>query len=228
MKMTRLVSLAIIAALSLPSISMAMSADGYTGTRTISDGALGAVRLTRDGSLANQESHAKYQEPVMRGNVFTCSDLSGTAVTTKAGLDAAAPMLTLSNPAGSGKALVLIETAVDITASPAGAVGFSLAFNSVTSTAAPTTTTAATVQNANLGLTTTPSGNCYRVATLVGPPVAFRYIGGTTGASAIGGYTLNDNSDGKVIIPPGVTISIQTTAAAAGVGHFLWEEITYP
>lgn len=219
----------LIGILFLSSVSFATSADYFTGTRTISDGVTSSGRSSKDGSVVTQEGHAKYQEAAYRGNVWSCSNYSAVPVTTKAGLDASNPMLTLYNPVGSGKALVMLETAIDITASPAGATGVSLAWNVATSSAGPTLTSTATYTNAILANGGAPPATlCYRAATLVAAPQAFRYIGGTTGASAIGGYTLNDNEDGKVIIPPGVAVSIQTTAALAGVGHFVWEEIPYP
>lgn len=186
------------------------------------------VRLLSDqygpGPLAVQDAHAKYAEAVSHGNVFICANPAGTSVTTVAGLSALNPALTLWNPPGSGKNLVLLEDSIDITASPAAAVGFSLAYNTVLSSA-PATVTAGTVANANLGLNTTPLGQCYRAATLAATPVAIRYVGSVTGASSISPVVMIDNVDGKIILPPGTAISVQTTAAAAILAHFVWEEM---
>jgi hypothetical protein len=162
-------------------------------------------------------------------STYVCSDLQGTAVTTAAGLSPLNPALTLFNPYGSGKNLVLLETAADITSSPAAAVGFSIAYS--TAGALPASTTYAQISKSYVNVSSTgtiPSignvGLCYRAATLASVPVALRYIGGVTGASAISGYTLLDQTNGKVVVPPGGTISIQSTAAAAIVAHFTWRE----
>lgn len=222
--------LALLAVLALPISSFAATSDFLVQDgRNLSSGAMAApAKALYDGSVAVADAHGKYQNAVRSGAVFTCSNPSGTAVTTKVGVDAAAPALTLYNPTTSTKAMVLLEDSVTFTAAPAAAADVFLAFNAVSSTAAPITTTNATIQNANLGLTTTPAGNCFRIATLVAAPVAFRYIGGTTGAAAISGLNLVDNVDGKIIIPPGVAVSIQTTSAASLLAHFEWEEIPYP
>jgi len=220
--------LAVITTLCLPSLSSAMSADGYIGPGSLSgDGVNRTFRVSRDGSLVIQEGHGKYQEAALRGNVWSCSNAAGTSVTTQAGLSHTTPMLTLYNPTGSNKALVLLEVNVTPTAAPAAAAGLMLAYNVATGTA-PVHTTAANYMNASMGIGGTPTAVCDRVATLLAPPVAFRYFGGTTGAAAISGATFTDNIDGKFIMPPGMAISIQTTSAVVGVGHFVWEEINYP
>lgn len=151
---------------------------------------------------------------------FYCADLAGTSVTTQAGLSATTPALTIYNPSTT-KNLVLLDVGLDMTASPAAAAGFMLAY----STGAPTSTTGAAVTPALIGKsTTTALGQCYRIATLPNAPVAFRYLGGTTGAAAIGGVSLTDMTQGKVVIPPGYNVSIQATSAAVIIAHFLWME----
>lgn len=154
------------------------------------------------------------------GSMFYCANAAGTAVTTQAGLSATTPALTIYNPSNT-KNLVLLDVGLDITASPAAAAGFMLAYGQ----GAPTTTTPAVVTPALIGRsTTTAVGQCYRIATLPATPVAFRYLGGTTGAAAIGGVTLTDQTQGKVVIPPGFNVSIQATSAAAILADFVWME----
>lgn len=159
-------------------------------------------------------------------NMFYCSDLQGTPVTTQAGLSRTTPALTIYNPYGSKVNLTLLEVGVDVTASPAAAAAFSLAYSTPS---APTSTTSATITPANLNIQAstqpvTNLGQCYRIATLPSTPVAFRYLGGTTGASAIGGTVFTDQTWGKVVIPPGMTVSFQASSAAAVVVDFVWRE----
>jgi hypothetical protein len=161
------------------------------------------------------------------GSSFTCSNLAGTSVTTQAGLSIATPALTLWNPVNSQKNLVLLDVGIDVTASPAAAAGFMLAYN-VTPSSGPAATTLATVTTNLVGKSTGTlsgaTGQCYRVATLPATPLALRYLGGTTGASGIGGVVLTDQTNGKVVVPPGGLISLQSTSAAAIIAHFTWRE----
>jgi hypothetical protein len=158
---------------------------------------------------------------------YYCNDLAGTAVTTAAGLSPLNPALTLYNPYGSGKNLVLLDVGIDITAAPAAAAQFMLAYS--TAAGAPTTTTPAQTTSAYINVTSTnpvtaSTGLCYRAATIPSVPIAFRYLGGTTGAAAISGVVMTDLTQGKVVVPPGGTISIQSTSAAAIIAHLLWRE----
>lgn len=52
------------------------------------------------------------------GSTFYCANPAGTAVTTQAGLSATNPALTLVNPSGSNKRVVLLETQIVPTALP--------------------------------------------------------------------------------------------------------------
>lgn len=167
-------------------------------------------------------------------NTFYCANVVGSTVTTQAGLSVTGPALVLTNPYGSGKNLTLLDVGINVTASPAAASGFMLAY----STAAPqaivffdTNTVVIpalipAVVNSSTTQVGLSKGQCYGGlgTVLPGKPVAFRYLGGTTGASAIGGVLLTDMTQGKVVIPPGSTISIQSTTAASINTHFLWRE----
>jgi hypothetical protein len=121
--------------------------------------------------------------------------------------------------------LALYGVTIDVTTSPAAAVGFALAANNP-SAAAPTSTTLATMFNSiQPGGQMQGKGRCYSIATLAAAPVAIRYLGGTTGASAIGGVLLDIDLGGAIIVPEGGCVSIQSTSAAAILASFLWEEI---
>lgn len=158
------------------------------------------------------------------GSEFYCANAAGTSVTTAAGLSSSVTPLSIYNPQNSGKNLTILDVGIDVTASPAAAAQFMLAFN-VTPSSGVGLGTIATVTPALIGKSTgTALGQCYRAGTLPGVPVAFRYLGGTTGASGIGGVVLTDQTNGKVVIPPGGLVSIQSTSAAAVLTHFLWRE----
>lgn len=200
-----------------------MESQGKVGQQNLSDGVVSTVRLSKNGAAITANGHAKHEQMVVDGDVYIGANLGGTPVTTQAGLSATTPALTLYNPVGSGINLILISITIDITTSPAAAAGLMLAYN-LASAAAPTATTLANVTNALIGTSKLPTAQCYRIATLAAAPLAFRFIGGTTGAAAIGGFRIVDNIEGEIVVGPGVAISIQSTSAAAILASFTWEE----
>lgn len=201
-----------------------MKVQAKVGKQVASNSSETDLRSDKSGALNVSDAHARLMQATLDGEVYIGANLGGTPVTTQAGLSATTPALTLYNPVGSGVYLVLQTVTVDITTAPAAAAGFMLAYNTMNATA-PSATTTATITSAIVGSNYTPSGQCYRIATLAAAPLAFRFIGGTTGAAAISGVQLIDHVDGEVVIPPGVAISVQATSAAACLCSFCWEEI---
>lgn len=201
-----------------------MKVQGKVGQQILSNGSESDLRMSKNGSLVVMQGGGKYNESVVAGSVYIGANLGGTPVTTQAGLSATTPALTLYNPVGSGVYLSLLSVSVDITTSPAAAAGLMLAYNLATAVA-PTTVTTANVTNALIGTAKQPTAACYRIATLAAAPLAFRFIGGTTGAAAISSTQLIDKIDGEVLVGPGTAISIQATSAIAILASFCWEEI---
>ena len=160
------------------------------------------------------------------GNTFICA--STATFTSQAGLSAATPVISLYNPPNSTKNLVLLEVGIDLNASPAGAAGFILAFDTGTVPAPSSTTILSNnglVSPALLNTSTaTATGICLLNSTLTRAPKALRFLGGTTGASAIGGVLLTDQTQGKIVVPPGSVIAIETTSAASFWADFVWRE----
>jgi len=222
----------VLLAMVVPSFSFSATADGLVQSgRNLNPGLLATpMRATQDGSFATQETHSKYQQAVRDGNVWTCANPAGTPVTTQAGLSVTTPALVLWNPTTSTKQLVLMEDTMALNAAPAAATFFMLAVTTTT----PITTTNAQLFNNQIqasvlpGKSAPPNGQCFSVSTLVGVPVAIRYTGGVTAASSITQPIFTDIVDGKIILPPGTGVTFQTSAAAAIVGSFTWEEIPNP
>lgn len=143
---------------------------------------------------------------------------------TQAGVSVSSPPVSLFNPFGSGKNLTLIEVGVGIAASPAAAAQYFLAFSTM-SVGMSNSGIQATVTPALIGKsTTTALGQCTVAGVLPAVPKPFRYIGGTTGASAIGGVVLTDFTNGKVVIPPGGLVTLQATSVSAVLPQLLWRE----
>lgn len=164
-------------------------------------------------------------------NTYYCANPSGSPVTSQAGVSISSPTLSLYNPLTSKKNLVILDVGIDITASPAAASGIFLAYNVTPSSGSNSTGYTLTnpiVTSAQVGKSTgsltSSLARCQIQGSLPPTPVAFRYLGGVTGASAISGVRLVDETNGKVVVPPGGMISIQATAATAMVAHISWRE----
>lgn len=193
------------------------------GEKKLATGSQTGLRSGRYGELIVADGKLRYSELAASGRMFIGANPSATSVTTQAGTSVTTPALVLYNPSNSGIKMILNTFSVSITASPAANTQFFLAYNPDTS-AAPNTTTDATIISAMVGTTLKPKGKCYRVSTLPDAPIACRYLGGVTGASSISPNVIESKIDGEIILMPGVAISLQASAAAAVLASCSWVE----
>lgn len=201
-----------------------MLAELKAGLVRVANGVANTLRGTSEGALVTAHGAPPELEEAMQGDVFIGANLGGTAVTTQAGLSATTPALTLYNPVGSGVIGVLKRVRIGVTASPAAAAVFMLAYN-LANAAAPTLTTLANVTNSKLDSKKLPTLQCARVATLAAAPLMCAILeGGPAGASAISAGRAETEFDGGILIPPGVCVSVQSTSAAAILASFEWSE----
>src|SRR5713101_1068723 len=84
-----------------------MRIETEVGPQTLSDGALSVPRLGKNAEAIVTELHGKYYETNYRGNIFWATMLAGVIFPAPAAT--AANVMTLANPAGSGKNLVLVS-----------------------------------------------------------------------------------------------------------------------
>lgn len=200
-----------------------MLAELKVGPRIAADSAQIELRGDRTGSLVVSDSHGRYQEAALRGSLFFAANQAGIA--TPVGLATASKNFTLYNPAGSGRNLVLIDVVVQ-SQSDAASGGLYLVGNLTATQAAPVTNTAETVRNCLLG---GPAGVglVYNTTTLAATPVIIRPLPGLvfTTSGMVLGYA-RDEVAGSIIIPPGIYISIQGSAAFTLVCSMTWEEVT--
>src|SRR5438046_5821075 len=98
---------------------------GRVGELLGTDGAIQPLRLTRKGGLAAADVQARYQESVLRGNVYFLS-LSAGAPTAFIGAAGGTPLLGIYNPVGSGQDLVVLVCSGAQTTVPnaAGEIGY--------------------------------------------------------------------------------------------------------
>src|SRR5438552_3435596 len=90
---------------------------GRVGELLGSDGAIQPLRLTRKGGLGAADVQARYQESVLRGNVYYLAT-GAAAPTAFTGAAAGTPLIGVFNPSGSGKALIFLLTSATPTAVP--------------------------------------------------------------------------------------------------------------
>ena len=198
------------------------------GQATQGDGTKDILRLTRNLALLGANSQSAFQAAVERGNVFAVANQAG--VTSQAGLSATTPVLTLANPAGSGKNLILWYAGASFTVAfaTAGAIFAAVGTNTIAAAVTGTKTTAH--RNLKLG-GGEPSIVPLLAATLPAAPVAVGILGaGLTGAiTTIPGVPSYERwFNGSIIITPGTNFSLQTGVASGASGMFceyVWEEV---
>ncbi len=202
---------------------------GAAGRAGTAAGQSHAVRMNRDAAYFNAPVCARFQEAVLQGNCFGAANQTG--VTTQAGLSATEPVLTLFNPAGSGKYGVLWYAGATFEVAFAAGAAVFLAVNTNVVAAAVTGTALAQARNLLLGSSRTPTLQALTAATLPAAPVAIAQLGvGLTGeiTTVPTGQMLDQWFDGSVILLPGTAISIQTRTASGASGTFCtykWQEI---
>ena len=156
--------------------------------------------------------------------IYVASTQAGVATSTA--LSTTQTGFTLTNPAGSGKTLVLLRFDGTVSAAPAGAAPLVLAANVNPVAAAVTQTTSLTVRKANLGVVGTGAGLAASAVTLPAAPVVVAAMAAPLAASSITPVTLNIAFDGSLCIAPGCALSLSSiTTAVTGIWSMTWEEI---
>lgn len=198
---------------------------GVVGPRPLTDGSITVERFGRDAAQIVQDGHGRYQENVLRGNTYQACNQAGVAWTVALGTTATGFILT--NPAGSGYNLVVIELMVAPTTAPAGIATMLLAGNVNTAAAAVTHTTPLTVRNALLGQTRTGVGLADSASTLPAAPVVVRPIpGGPVATGSINSMFIKDEVAGAIVLQPGTAVStFALTTAISAVVCMTWEEV---
>lgn len=156
--------------------------------------------------------------------IYVASTQAGVATST--GLSTTQTGFTLTNPAGSGKTLVLLQVNAAVSAAPAGAAPLVLAANVNPIAAAVTQTTPLTVRSTNLGVTKTGAGLAASAVTLPAAPVVVAALQAPVAASSITPANINVSFDGSLCISPGCALSLSSiTTAVTGIWSMVWEEV---
>lgn len=157
-------------------------------------------------------------------NIFLASTQAGVALSTA--LSTTQTGLTLSNPFGSGKTLVLLKFFGALTTAPAAISTVILAANVNPNAAAVVHTTPLTVRAGNLGVTKAATGLADSAATLPAAPVVVMGLGGPVATGSVSQPQIVTNLEGSVCVAPGCAVSVNAlTTAISGVWTLIWEEI---
>lgn len=169
-------------------------------------------------------THGKYFDSVDAGRCFMCAQQAAAALGTA--LTATAVTVTLYNPIGSGKNLVLLQaTLAVVVGTTAGQVVY--AVNDNIAAAIPATNTELTVRNCKLGGGEASMGKIYSVTTLPAAPVAVRVLAGIISTTPGGVHNFVDDVDGAIILQENTAVTIQgiTTNATGQIG-LMWEQVS--
>jgi len=172
--------------------------------------------------LASDLHGAKYTL-AYNGSLFQGANPTG--VTTSAGLATTYVGLCLSNPAASGKNLVVRSVSGLFIVAPATVTGLGLITGFVAG-GVTAHTTALTPQSCIIGTTYAGVAKLDSACTLVGTPVWSQYNAETATATTLPSFNLD--LAGAFVIPPGGYCAIGTTIAgptSGFVGSFQWEEV---
>lgn len=156
--------------------------------------------------------------------IYLASTQAGQA--TSIALSTTQTGITLTNPLGSGKTLVLLQFTGAVTTVTASAAALTLTANVDANAAEAVHTTPLTVRRANLGAGGTGVGLADSAATLPAAPIVVRSYQLAVAASNITPAAIIDYIDGAIQVAPGCSVSINSvTTAVVGVWALIWEEI---
>ena len=196
----------------------------YTGPQQLSDGNQAQARGDKQGASVVSELNGRYYEQGYRGNMFyavnsAAQALSLSSTTTYTGL-------TVANPTGSGKNLILLEAiwATTIAITGVGAVILGTGAT-VAQTTGSSTGPVATVLGSGAGSVAKVGASCTYGSNpaFLRPLVGIHWI---TGGTSTGAFQYKDDVGGAVIIAPGQQVSfVSVTTANTGVAYFSWCEL---
>lgn len=202
---------------------------GQVGKTSNADSSSPNMRQGRTGEVVTADAHAKYAETIVRGDAYQVS-LAAGAATAFTGGAAGTPLLSVYNPTGSGKNLVIlmIGVAPRVAASAAGSVGFSLWGGVSAANTGALTTPRNMLSLAQSGSVAQASSNAATTSTtavnLLLPVVQYYWA---TAAGAILNPGIFDIG-GAIVCAPGNLVALGASAALTSATYdvsMIWEEV---
>lgn len=166
-----------------------------------------------------------FREQALLGNMYHACSAGAVTLST---VNATCTGLSLDNPYGSGKQLVVKTVSFVPSTAPAGAAVVGIAISPARSSTAVTHTTPMVIHNAimegsNLKVGV---GKADASSTLPTTPVWLRPMGSVVAASSISPAKYTEEVNGEIILPPGAQLSLSyLTTAAVGIASITWVEI---
>lgn len=218
---------------------MAIEVKGNVGPVVGADGSENVIRLGRDSEAVTADAVPRFSEATRRRYTFSGMTLVAGTTIVAANVTpvaaAAASMISLWNPMGSGKDLHLVRANIcGISGTPGvGQWVYNIAYNQVLMATQNNQGVAGTMPMCTYGSGVTGAGKIFTQTALTGAtaqalfkPCGFSFFGGAVAATTNVNYV--DNIDGAIVLPPGGLISlaaplIGTTFVVAG--GFDWMEI---
>ena len=206
-----------------------MIAEARSGAVTVSDGAVRELRSDHTGAAVVTDAHGRYYEAVRAGNVYQLAVANG-AVTAFTGGAGGTPLVSVYNPTGSGKNLIILGVSVAprTAASAAGSVGFSLwggpsAANTGTLTSPTNLLTLQTSGSVAKGSSNAATTSTTAVNLLM---PCIQYYWATAAASMFGNIVCD--VAGAIVCAPGNLVAFGGSAALTSATYdaaMWWEEV---
>ena len=206
-------------------------AQGLVLSASQKSGAPSAVSTGWHNEFLKSDLLPRYAYLGLSGFVYSAATTTGVAL---AAAGTNSPILTVWNPTGSGKNLVLIDAAIALTTQTFAAVAVGVELGGLANTTAPSTVTAVGPNNNFIGSGTVAVAKSYSQATLAATPFAIRHIATfaldlNTSVSALNSPAmLKDEMAGAVIVAPGSLVNIfgvGTPADVTVVASMTWAEL---
>jgi len=195
-----------------------------------SDGTTPAARGGKTGELVVGQCHGKYYEAATRGNCYQASvGSAGVAPGTAIGTTAA---FTLYNPIGSNRRLVVNRASLGYISGTLGAGTLFYCASTNPTAAAPSSGTALTPVNCDVGLPNNSIAVPRAGGTLAASPTVLRpfaSLDAELATSVVGFRNVVEDVDGEFVIEPGCALSVEGVCAS-GTSPLVtigmtWEEV---
>jgi hypothetical protein len=191
-----------------------------------------ALPQDQQNALLVSELAPRYYVNAYSGNIFSVCQTAAAAL---AAVGTGVTGLTLFNPTGSGKNLILVDIGVGLTPVTLATVGITVVLAGVAQAATPTGLSSLTPATNLVGAGFLPVAKTYSAATLSTAPTIMRVVGNwsSTALTTSGGATsvpafIKDEVAGAVVVAPGAAIclaGIGTVADATVAASMTWIEL---
>lgn len=201
-----------------------MLLQGNIGRQSLGDGVTNvAARFSRAAALIVDEMNGRYYEQASRGLIFSACNQVARALTL---LSTTATGFILNNPIGSNVQIAVMDFCLALATAPAAAATVGLAGNAAMQAVIPSSLTAETVINNQLGNGAVGVAQVWRAATLATAPTFIRALGGGPVATgSVNAAYIRDEIAGQLVLLPGTLVTPNAaTTAISSITSAAWVE----